>query len=158
MIDGAFVKWQCSAARRFTVPIQITKRVGEHVQLSFGVTTPPIIALLNGHELRVLAHCRSEDWDPLLSLKVRPKPVPAGYICEDCMAAPRTTFPSLDALWRDHLFEPFLSWINDELVHAGGIGVYYFPTKGVICARLLPKDRPPAIEPDLCVPLRISPA
>jgi hypothetical protein len=48
-------------------------------------------------------------------------------------------FSNIEALWHDHLFEPFLRWVGEELVPADRIGLYR--GKGVTWATLLrPND------------------
>src|SRR6202035_1260234 len=44
--------------------------------------------------------------------------VAGGYICKCCLPEYRTVFADREALWADHLFEPFLEWVNNDLAKA----------------------------------------
>jgi hypothetical protein len=49
----------------------------------------------------------------------------AGFICSLCASAgTHCTYPNLQALWRDHLFDPFEDWINTKLARAQAIALY----------------------------------
>lgn len=57
----------------------------------------------------------------LINLDAYVKPTHVGYQCELCLAehgSSARTFTSKEALWQDHLFEPFLQWVNKELAPA----------------------------------------
>lgn len=44
-----------------------------------------------------------------------------GYKCELCVpddGKSAAQFPTRDALWQDHLFAPFLKWVNEKLAPA----------------------------------------
>ena len=52
-----------------------------------------------------------------------------GYICSLCDPAlcepvGIATYPSRELLWRSHLFEPFLDWVNNNLAKAPWIEIY----------------------------------
>jgi hypothetical protein len=61
-------------------------------------------------------------------------------------------FPNLDALWRDHLFEPFLAWVNEELAEADAVGLYGSPSDGYTHARLLTTGE---LHPETFIPVRV---
>jgi hypothetical protein len=106
-------------------------------------------------ELDVFVDYEGQNWDLILELQCEPVGVAGGYVCDMCEPEDRNVFPTREALWRDHLFEPFLEWINEKLAKADVIGLYGAPGR-MTSARLLrssaiPKDDPP----DICVPLRV---
>ncbi|MDQ2762100.1 MAG: hypothetical protein M3Y22_00950 [Pseudomonadota bacterium] len=77
-----------------------------------------------------------ESWDLLLSLDVSPIALSAGgFACGCCPSDEREVFPSLEALWRDHLFDPLLVWINTDLALAKAIAL--FRSGGATWARLI---------------------
>ncbi len=57
-------------------------------------------------------------WDMLTCLESYPKRVPGGYVCTECDPATRATFSTREALWADELFEPFMTWANEDLAPA----------------------------------------
>jgi hypothetical protein len=78
-----------------------------------------------------------------------------GYVCGHCEAEARKTFPNLEALWRDHLFEPFLEWVNKKLATAEAVGFYGSLSSGWTHAELLPNYDPRRASPEVfIVPLR----
>ena len=114
-IHHAFVNWLETAGSRFAVGVRVTGRAGQHIELSFDDITPALGAFLSSRELTVFVDWEGQNWDSPLSLDVTPRRCAGGYICECCKPEGRTVFPTLDALWGDHLFEPFLEWVNEEL-------------------------------------------
>jgi hypothetical protein len=75
----------------------------------------------------------------LLSLDAFPKRVPGGYVCTECDPAIRQTFPSREALLEDHLFEPFLEWVKENLAPADALHLY---RAGGMTAAKLTKGEP----------------
>lgn len=49
-----------------------------------------------------------------------PVPVPGGYRCAWCLEFV-SIWPTREALWREHLFEPLMSWVNDQLAPASHV-------------------------------------
>jgi len=56
-----------------------------------------------------------------------------------CPPEARRVFVDRPALWGDHLFEPFLEWVNDNLAKAKWLELHGDPGFAT-WARLLPKD------------------
>ena len=136
-IHHAFVNWLETAGSRFAVGVRVTGRAGQHIELSFDDITPALGAFLSSRELTVFVDWEGQNWDSPLSLDVTPRRSGGGYICECCKPEGRTVFPTLDALRGDHLFEPFLAWVNEELAAADVIGLYGSPSDGYTQAKLL---------------------
>ena len=58
-------------------------------------------------------------WDLLISLDVLAKAqTGGGFVCDLCEGSARVVFPTIEALWRDHLLDPFAAWIVEELLPA----------------------------------------
>jgi hypothetical protein len=88
--------------------------------------------------MNVLVEWNEECWDLLLSLDSAPRRGRTGYFCEYCLDYFRDTnpgeeftriFPSREGVWADHLFEPFLKWVNDDLANAKWLGLFGNPEK-----------------------------
>ena len=80
--------------------------------------------------MNVYADWKGENWDTLINLIACPREVPGGYICRACElsdSGAREIFSSEEALWRDHLFEPFLQRVNEKLAPAEFLSLYGTP-------------------------------
>jgi hypothetical protein len=152
-IHHAFVSWLEAFGSRLIIDVHPTGRTG---RLSFEGINPAIGAFLTSRELSVFVEWEGRNWDSLLSLGVMPRRSAGGYVCECCKPVEPTEFPDLEGLWRDHLFEPLLKWVNDELASAHAICLYGSPSQGVTHAVLLLPDDLRQPKPDICIPLRVS--
>jgi hypothetical protein len=151
----AFLVWLEGAAPRISIAARPSGCTEQRIALSFEGINPAIGAFLTCWELVVFVNWEGRNWDVLLNLDARPRRLArGGYTCECCKRQNRRTFPSLDAFWRDHLFEPLLVWVNGELAAADVIGLYGSPSDGYTYAKLLPKNDPGEIEPHTCIPVR----
>lgn len=65
-----------------------------------------------------------ECWDFLFDEDVVSELRPDGWCCSLCSADRQSYFPSVGALWVDHLFQPLRQWITMKLFMAKGIGFY----------------------------------
>jgi hypothetical protein len=156
----AFLVWLESADLRIPIAVRPSGCINEpSIDLSFEEINPAIGAFLTCWELVVFVNWEGQNWDVLLNLDTRPRRLArGGYTCECCKRQNRRIFPSLDALWRDHLFEPFLAWVNGELAVADTIGLYGSPAEGYTQAKLLPTETEPrGIGPNISVPVRARP-
>lgn len=93
------------------------------VRSSFCRINRLLTAYLGHNEITVSVESQGTYWDTILDLDASPKRIPGGYVCDFCPAQDRPVFPSPEALWRDHLFEPFLEWINNDLAKADAISI-----------------------------------
>lgn len=97
-------------------------------------------------EITVYAAVEGEVCDLLVSLDlVVPERTEGGWVCRHCVrGAPRTgltprLYASPEDLWRDHLFEDFLDWVNGTLAQADTLVFYRFGGS-MTAAHLLPFD------------------
>jgi hypothetical protein len=155
-IHRAFVNWLGAAESRLKIAVQMKEHTRQHTELSFDDINPAIGAILTDRELGVCVEWQGWNYDCLTSLDVKPRRAGDGYVCELCKADERTIFPDLEALWRGHLFEPFLQWVNEKLAAADAIGLYGSPPSGWTFAELLSCHDARGTEPDISVPLRVS--
>jgi hypothetical protein len=158
LVHQAFLSWRRSAASRLAIPVRTRGYLMQHILLTVDGINPAINAFLTSNELKVVVDWDGQNWDTLLSLDVTPLRSAGGYICECCEPERRTVFPTLESLLRDHLFEPFLAWVNGELAVADTIGLYGSPADGYTQAKLLPTETEPrGISPNISVPVRARP-
>ncbi len=166
-IQRCFAAWHDANTRRFLVPV----RCGEPTPRSLRLDFPSLgleenlYASLRDSEITVYASAEGEVWNLLVSLDLLvPKRVEGGWVCRHCVGGVPYTgitprlYASREALWRDHLFEDFLAWVNTKLARADTLAFYRFGEGGT-SAYLLPvdgrvRDTPPAH----AFPLKRSPA
>jgi hypothetical protein len=82
-----------------------------------------LTAVLTTYEINVAVEGQGTRWDLLQSFDAIPKRVPGGYVCELCPEDKRPIFLSREAIWRTEIFEPFLKWVNNDLVNAGAVSI-----------------------------------
>ena len=140
----AFLTWLEEARSKIQVPIRVEKQTRGDVEFSFG----GIPTILRGRtsfrryamppnrrrrvpaqkvsfgEMYIWVTWQHETWDLLRDWDAFPLKTENGYVCDQCPVENRQTFPDLDAIWKDHLFEPLLQWINEDLASACAIGIY----------------------------------
>ena len=156
-IQRCFAEWHDADAGRFLVPV----RRGEPTQRSLRLDFPALgledalYAALLDSEITVYACAEGEVWDLLVSLDlVVPERVEGGWACRHCVGRGPYTgitpklYASREDVWRYHLFEEFLAWVNSKLARADTLAFYRFGEGGT-SACLLPvdgrvRDTPPA--------------
>jgi len=155
-MEQAFVKWLAAARSRLEIAVEVRARDRRQIELSFIGINSAIGASLTIRQLNIFVEWEGQNWDTLLSLDVWPGLAVGGYICEHCRPEQRTTFPALEALWRDHLFEPLLEWTNGKLSAADAVGLYGSSSKGWTYAKLLSSGDLQSTAPNIRIPLRVS--
>ena len=155
-VEQAFANWLDAARSRLKIPVQARARTKRQIELSFLGINSAIGASLTTRDLNVFVEWEGRNWDLLLAFDVWPRLAVGGYICEHCRPEQRTNFPDLEALWRDHLFEPLAEWINGKLAAADAVGLYGSASDGWTHAKLLSNGDPQTSEPNIRIPLRLS--
>jgi len=71
-------------------------------------------------------HRRDDGWRVLglFDEDVVPELRPDGWCCSLCSPDRQSCFPSVEALWTDHVFEPLWRSITKKLIRAKGVGFY----------------------------------
>ncbi len=134
-IQRAFLRWFQENRHQFNVQIQLTKITDKGVRLHFPGYPDILSAWLSRWDLSVCVDWQGESWDMLISLDAIPESSPIGYRCTLCENA-HSTWPTREALWRDHLFEPFLEWVNERLAPASWLRLYGTEGGGIRWAKL----------------------
>lgn len=143
-IQRAFFRWLSENKHRFAVPLRIVKRTDSEIGISL-VGLNPIISISLSTGIVVCVTWENEVWDWLYCFdEAVPRRVVNGYVCKICEEAEENKilkiFQNREALWRDHLFEPFLKRLNDDLAQATDIGLYCDENRSCTWAKLI-KDR-----------------
>jgi hypothetical protein len=149
-IQRAFLCWFIENRTRFAVPIRLTKITAKQVELKFHNYPDCLSVSLSRNELNIFVEWQGEQWDTLLSLDAYLSRTPVGYKCTQCVpddGESITLFPSREALWQDHLFNPFLTWANEKLAPARWLKLSSNRDRGATWAQLI-RDECELLEPD----------
>lgn len=116
-IQRAFLSWYKHNRDRFTIALQLGRRNDRSWRFQFVGMTPQVSAYLSRNELGIAVEWRDECWDLLACFEAAPIMRGDFYVCDLCPAEQKG-FPLREALWFDHLFEPFLEWVNNSFAPA----------------------------------------
>ena len=141
-IQRAFLSWLEENRDRFAVEIRLGARTDEVQEFSFAGINRAIEGALTSDEINVYAIHDNDCWDILLSVDAEPKRAHGGgFFCERCLTDARRAFADRPALWADHLFDPLLEWVNEDLARAKWLALDGSPGWAT-WARLMPGDDP----------------
>ena len=143
--ERALIRWFQKNHSRFLLPIALEKINRKKVALMLTGYREYLSVHLNSWNLCVSANWNGICWDFLLELDVSPVATRHGYYCK-CCEKPSTIWPSLEALYQDHLFEPLLQWVNEELFNATQLLLYGSPGSSTWAALANAKDNLPEPE------------
>jgi len=149
-IQRTFVRWFNENHTRFMVPIRLTKITAKGVELHFQNYPDCLSVWLSSYELGVHVEWQGDYWDALFNQEVYLCRTPGGYKCEFCeldYGKSAALFPSRELLWQDHLFEPFLKWVNEKLAPARWLRVSSIGDGGSTWAELI-RDESALLKPD----------
>lgn len=107
-LQPAFLDWLRANRQRFAVAPRVHTRTDRWIRITFAGITPIIAAYVSRDGVGVDVERGGEQFDRLTDLDVALQRGRDGYFCDLCEAAERQYFPTREALWIDHLFEPFL--------------------------------------------------
>lgn len=111
-LQRAFFDWFRENRRRFAVAPHIDARTDRWIRITFDGITPIIATYVGRDGVSVDVERGGEWFDTLADLDVAMRRGRDGYFCKMCETAEREYFSTREALWIEHLFEPFLGWIN----------------------------------------------
>jgi hypothetical protein len=138
-IQSAFVQWFRSNRHRFSNAVRIARITQRSIEIAFPAMPVALSASLSRTDLSVLVSHQGVLWDMLLSLDAFPESDGHGqYRCLLCTDSAQT-WPTREALWEDHLFEPFLEWVNRRLDPPREIQ-FHGSINSITCAELRPSS------------------
>ena len=119
----SFTHWLTKNQHRFLLPVKLQKIGARKTKLVFP-ELPKVIGIgLSTWNLSVHVTWEERCMDLLLDLDCMVHKTFRGYQCELC-ERPREIWTTLEAMYVDHLYEPFLSWVNEALHPATGVAIY----------------------------------
>lgn len=119
-IQRAFIKWWRENRLRFLVPVHIEALTGRLIRLRFGIHHGWVSATLTDNDFNVSVEVSGVHQDILLFLDSCPVRTSHGHVCSFC-EQPAKFWPTREALWADHLFEPLLQWANTRLMQSSSV-------------------------------------
>ncbi len=153
-IQRCFVDWLETARPRLFIQPRVTTRSDHVLEMTFDGLTPAIGANLSRDDIDVWVEWDGTCWDLVFSEYLSVAGRRGAYVCEACPPEVRTIYASREALWRDHLFETFLAWINNTLAKASVLALSR-SDGGSTWVKLLREGDVPGDGPhDVVIPLR----
>ena len=137
-IQRAFLAWFDESRKQLKVPFRITKRCKEYIRLEFTQSGLTVEGFLNAKGLHVgLSWQDGSSYDVLWNEAITQR-VSHGYQCrQSCdpeewgpevyVHKDRQTYPRREDVWRVHLFEVFLDYVNNTLTQFPWIEIYEIP-------------------------------
>lgn len=136
---AAFLDWLRTESGRLVLPVVADMATPSRGKLRIQGIHPAICIPLDGcHEINASAVWEGEGWDGLLWLDADEKPGPGdvGWINGGFRPEFQVVHPTREALWRADVFEPLLTWINEDLAHATHLALWEM-LSGATWARLV---------------------
>lgn len=123
-LQREFLSWFSANQNNFLTPVKISHKFKNHIELIFPSNQHYISAALNSSEINVSFEWQSIVWDFMACFEAQADHTGNSFICTLCDPGSRETYASKRELWRAHLFEPFLEWVNNKLIMAPLIEIY----------------------------------
>ncbi|WP_186409295.1 hypothetical protein [Candidatus Accumulibacter aalborgensis] len=152
-----FEVWVAANSARFPFPLRQLERTEEYGIYGLVGITHHVSVFVGNDSLSVTVEWQGQCWDMLLSLDAVGEAVEGGYRCQLCCEdhSEAALFPTLDSLWEDHLFLPFVNWINKALCSATHLWIESTPTLSATWASLITLDGEAAKCEGVALPLRV---
>jgi hypothetical protein len=111
-VRKTFDRWLAHNHARFRYPPPLMLQRKRYIELQFAGITPAIqCAISQEGMVGIYAIYQREWWDSLADFDLVARRTSTGhYYCDAC--TPPEMFPSREALWVTHSFEPLLGWTN----------------------------------------------
>lgn len=139
-IQREFLAWYRQNRGRFALPLCQLARNRETLHLGFVGITSAISARLGYGSLAVGTELNGCYCDTIADFDTAMEHTPNGYVCKLCDPGERKCFRTRGDIWRNHLFEPFLAWVNEELANACWLRLTTLRDGGSSWAKLIHTD------------------
>ena len=141
-IQRAFLAWFKESRGRLKLPFRITSRDDDIIILEFVRSGLQVLPLLNHHGLSVSLRWQQGTECSVLWNEARTRLTANGYECKQSSDPEEwgpdvyvhkdiRAYPTREDVWRVHLFEVFLDYVNNKLTKFPWIEVYEIP--GTAC-------------------------
>lgn len=154
-IQRTFLAWLASAEPRLTRKIQIRRRTDRILYFNFDVGRPALQGWLERGGISVGAFNGDQWYDLIYDDIVALQRFGGGYVCRFCPPSEQCLYATREDVWIAHLFEPFLTWVNETLAPAQSLALFETePIHGATWARLI---RTPDQNRKACVVIPLNP-
>jgi hypothetical protein len=150
----AFDHWLADQGNTLAVPVRVIERDLDMITLKLAGISDAIEIIVVRNEIMVVVTHDGGVWDTLMWIDCKPRVGAGGVYCRRCEPAFRSAFPTHQALFSDHLFQPLAEWIKAKLMPMVSIGLG--DSNGSRWATLLPADDHRGYS--LVIPLRAATA
>ena len=149
-----FLEWLALNNVRLAYPLILRSRTERVMTFTFEGITPSLEITLT-HEIGVHAMKNGEWWDALLFFEAWPVKTKEGYICGYCKPGYIRPYSTRKDLWLDHMFEPFLLWVNQTLPKMQWLSLSQTECGGARWAELHPEYQTPKDAFEKWIPLKL---
>lgn len=118
-VRRAFLAWFSENRHRFLVPLDILEQSDNEIGIRMEGISHRLAATLTPQGLSVDVFHQGQWFDRLFDQDICPtQRVGEGYVCNYMKPTVREIFPTKEDVWRDHVWEEFVLWINQRLYPA----------------------------------------
>lgn len=154
-IQRAFLAWLASAEPRLMRKIQIRRRADRILYFHFDVGGLALQGWLERGGISIGAFNGNQWYDLIYDDIVAPQRVVGDYICRFCSPSEQCLYATREDVWIAHLFEPFLTWVNETLAPAQSLALFETePIHGATWAKL---TQTPDQNRQACVVIPLNP-
>jgi hypothetical protein len=139
-IQHSFFRWYRKNRTRFLIPFRISKISADYVKMYFQNYPDCLSVSLSRNAIGVYVEWQGEPWDELIDYDASPFPTSGGYKCKQCVyenGDSATLFSSREEMWLDHVFNPFLNWVNTVLAPARWLRISSVGDGGATWAKVI---------------------
>lgn len=168
-VQRAFLLWFKEAHKRFKVPFRISVRKDRYLLLE--TSNHPNLkaeATLARSGLLLTLNWQGERGSELHTNQVCPVRCSGGYICsmhfdpnewgpDNYVHTERKIYPTREDVWRTHVFEVFLGYVNNTLIKFPLMELYSLPTLSFAAESVVTHGRAVCVQPLMSVEDRIKP-
>jgi hypothetical protein len=157
LIQREFLGWLKATRGHLLVDIRVDCRSDRILEFSFIGFGSTLKGVLMTYEVNVYAFYRGQCYELVASIDAQPIVVASGYQCGFCLPEHQRTYRNRETLWKEHAFERFLDWVNQELAPAKWI-VFEGDIDTWSTATLATHRPKPSNSDTSCVMLELHPA
>lgn len=141
-VHSAFTNWLQEAQPNLKYRILIGHFEDNGFGFTFETVTMSLQGWVSAQNISISVFYDNLWWDTLFDLDVVPEKFGSGYVCGLCpdIDGTKFIFQDIEELWRDHLFKPLQTWINEQLAASIGIALYRTRSGASTRAKLCKSD------------------
>ncbi len=118
-----FDEWIAANNSSLAIPLTMVARAPGSIRLTFDGIIEAIEMIVVRGEIVVSVEHDGVCYDILADFECAPVKVAGGVVCGLCDSDHRKVYPTDQALFVEHVFQPFAEWVETKLVPADAIGL-----------------------------------